>query len=156
MHVTEECMKKYIICELDDAGYSYATYKCVDSEEEIRPAIKDYLYGVYKYAGDFNIMSADGYQECIVDFSEDKFEVFQIFEYDPNDGDWMCIYHHAYDGVGFEIISQNKTLEEAMKSMENQIDGCDDKESIERYGTQVIYDTGTEWCVWDIINLVEE
>ena len=43
------------------------------------------------------------------------FYVHTIHEIEIKDGDYLCIYHHAYDGVGF-YVEKIGTLEECKKS----------------------------------------
>ena len=49
-------------------------------------------------------------------FGDGEFYVYTIHEIEIEDGDYLCIYHHAYDGVGF-YVEKIGTLEECKNHM---------------------------------------
>lgn len=44
-------------------------------------------------------------------YGDGEFYVNTIHEIEIKDGDYLCIYHHAYEGVGF-YVEKIGTLEE--------------------------------------------
>ena len=49
-------------------------------------------------------------------YGDGEFYVNTIHEIEIKDGDYLCIYHHAYEGVGF-YVEKIGTLEECKNHM---------------------------------------
>ena len=95
-------MKIYLLCTLDSEHYrepyfyffktAFAAHKWVVDGSDDQIMRIDYSYG-------------DG-----------EFYVNTIHEIEIKDGDYLCIYHHAYEGVGF-YVEKIGTLEECKNHM---------------------------------------
>ena len=96
--------------------------------------------------------------------SEDMWMVGQVFEI--SDKPFALVYHHAFDGVDFELLGQYETWDEAKeardKEIHNMIDDWQDpfnkvpdydKSELWRKDNQISWDDGQEWHVWSIIDV---
>lgn len=90
--------------------------------------------------------------------NENTFFVNQIVEIDVNENDYLCIWHHAYNGVDL-TVRRIGTEKECFDFMNN-----DSKETLDEDKTfdvdyanknQIVIDTNEEWEIWDIIQYKE-
>ena len=87
---------------------------------------------------------------------ENCFHVMEVLPYEPK-GEYACIWYHAYEGVGFEVLfvgTYDKCAEYAKSSAKKVCADFKDGEYTEYYD-QVVVDTGMEWQIWDIVKLPE-
>lgn len=83
-----------------------------------------------------------------------------------NKGAYALVYHHAYDGVDFELLGQFNSYNDAVnmrsylvrEMVESNVDPYNkmpDYEDSELYNRDeyVIWDDGQEWNVWTIIKV---
>lgn len=85
------------------------------------------------------------------------FYVHTIHEIEIKDGDYICIYHHAYNGVGF-YVEKIGTLEECKNQMldstakianDYDIDITDDVFEVNSFDSCI--DDGCQWHMHNII-----
>ena len=97
-----------------------------------------------------------GSKKLRLDLSGDKdyFITEEIFEI-PDDTKYVIVSWNAYEGVGFNL-KPVESLDKAKKIMKNSVDAYCDKyeyDVVDEYDTQVIIDTGTEWRIWQVIEI---
>ena len=155
-------MKRYLVCSLNDENYTQADYdfcntfegakyKCIENVAEYYEISNEEVMSRMKF--EYNEESNNhfyNYQD------EDSFFVNQIIEIDINKEDYLCVWHHAYDGVDFNVIKigSDKECSDFMYK--------DSDTTFKEYGAeisignaQVVIDTGEEWEVWDVIKVEE-
>lgn len=153
---------KFVRCDLDDENYTEAKYEFFDTLEEGKESCFKEL--------PFDPMLGNGeleYKEvCTLDekpnffrldqSQENCFHVMEVLPYEPK-GEYACIWYHAYEGVGFEVLfvgTYDKCAEYAKSSAKKVCADFKDGEYTEYYD-QVVVDTGMEWQIWDIVKLPE-
>lgn len=92
------------------------------------------------------------------DDDNEHFIVFEVFEIEISDGDCLCVFHHAYNGVNF-YVEKIGTLEECQNQMldstakianDYDIDITDiDAFDVNEYDSCI--DTEDEWKMYNII-----
>lgn len=142
-------MRKYLVCGLDDENYSDATYRlCETTDEAVEVAkanVKDCL--VLDYEPEVTIENDHG--KLRVEYKDDTcFYVNVIIEIDVNDGDFIGILHHAYDGVDF-FVKVVGSREECLAKLKEECKALADV-SYQEYTDQIIADDGINWWVVDI------
>lgn len=118
-------MKIYLLCTLDSEHYrepyfyffeaAFAAHKWViDNLVSITEESREEVISELEYK---NIDGSDD-QIMRIDYSygDGEFYVNTIHEIEIKDGDYLCIYHHAYEGVGF-YVEKIGTLEECKNHM---------------------------------------
>lgn len=141
----------YLLCELDDEHYTEPVFTVFQHKRAaFANAIKSCLINVDE---DFEI-EVEGAKRVSVKSGDSNFYVTEIKEFDPTKGDYVLVWHHAYDGVGFDIAYVG-SYEECRNKMAELI--CDTQEQVEcklEWETviQACIDTGNEWEIWTIIN----
>lgn len=118
-------MKIYLLCTLDSEHYrepyfyffktAFAAHKWViDNLVSITEESREEVISELEYK---NVDGSDD-QIMRIDYSygDGEFYVNTIHEIEIKDGDYLCIYHHAYDGVGF-YVEKIGTLEECKNHM---------------------------------------
>lgn len=118
-------MKIYLLCTLDSEHYrepyfyffktAFAAHKWViDNLVSITEESREEVISELEYK------NVDGSDDQIMridySFGDGEFYVYTIHEIEIEDGDYLCIYHHAYDGVGF-YVEKIGTLEECRNQM---------------------------------------
>ncbi len=118
-------MKVYLVCTLDDEHYrepyfyffktAFAAHKWViDNLVSITEESREEVISELEYK------NVDGSDDQIMridySFGDGEFYIHTIHEIEIEDGDYLCIYHHAYDGVGF-YVEKIGTLEECRNQM---------------------------------------
>ena len=140
-------MKKFLLCTLNDENYTEPDFEFFDTKEEAENRCME----IGKEFGSCNVEVTN--QPLRYDFTcGEHFIVNCIFEL-PEVGEFLCIWHHAYNGVDFSL-EKSGTLEECQRKM------LEGKEHILRtlYSTlefeeadRCCVDTGTEWELWHVI-----
>ena len=118
-------MKIYLLCTLDSEHYrepyfyffeaAFAAHKWViDNLASITEESREEVISELEYK---NVDGSDD-QIMRIDYSygDGEFYVNTIHEIEIKDGDYLCIYHHAYEGVGF-YVEKIGTLEECKNHM---------------------------------------
>ena len=143
--------KLYLLCELDDEDYAYASYSFYKTYEEAKQAAIEDCKD-WDERCDIEI-EHEGFR--IVTGCEDSFYVTEIKQIYPECGTHLLIWHHGYEGVDFEVRYQG-TYEECTREMKKEI-----KELVDNYELadedicDNVIDTGNEWEVFDIVKIEE-
>lgn len=118
-------MKVYLVCVLDDEHYRDPDFYFFKTAFEAHKWIIDSLVSITEgsmeeVTSNLDYRNVDGSDDQImrIDYSygDGEFYVNTIHEIEIKDGDYLCIYHHAYDGVGF-YVEKIGTLEECKNHM---------------------------------------
>ena len=144
-------MKVYLLCSLNDKDY-------MDPEFEFFKYFED----AHRYIIPLgNCITRVEYTFYDYDDNE-HFIVFEVFEIEISDGDCLCMFHHAYNGVNFHI-EKIGTLEECQNQMldatakianDYDIDITDvDLFDVNEYDSCI--DTGDEWKMHNVIQFNE-
>ena len=168
---------RYVLCELNDEnytspsfsfhkGYDSAQYKAIESINESFKIDEGFNLRIettepqYEYDKGRKVIRIDGnYESYEMGISEPtpRFYVTEFFEIDITKGDYLLIYHHAYDGVDFHIEYQGtykECLEERrkqVKQMFDEYDLSDGDNSDFNSETDNCIDDGNEWHYWSIV-----
>lgn len=139
----------YLLCELNDEHYAYASYSFYKTYEKAKQgainACKD-----WKENCDIKIEN-EGFR--ITGNYEDSFKVTQVKQIYSDCGTYLLMWHHGYEGVDFEIRYQG-TYEECEIEMKMEIQKLiDDLELIDDDICGNVIDTGNEWEVFDIVEI---
>lgn len=160
-------MKRYLVCSLNDENYTQADYdfcntledakeKCIENVAEYYEISNEEAISRMEFSYDEGNNSYYYSYKDNDDDDEDTFFVNQIIEIDINKEDYLCVWHHAYDGVDFNVIKigSDKECSDFMYK--------DSDTTFKEYGAeisignaQVVIDTGEEWEVWDVIKVEE-
>lgn len=155
-------MKRYLLCELNDENYTEPMFTVFDSHKDaLKAAIKRCAGIGYHYDSDFELECKDNRNRISITFTEnpygngDNFYVTEIKEFDSNDGGYILVWHHAYNGVGFDIecvgsyeeckLEMKKCIQKRKKQIECDLEWEDELQSC--------VDTGDEWEIWSIVKL---
>lgn len=118
-------MKVYLVCVLDDEHYRDPDFYFFKTAFEAHKWIIDSLISITEgsmeeVTSNLDYRNVDGSDDQImrIDYSygDGEFYVNTIHEIEIKDGDYLCIYHHAYEGVGF-YVEKIGTLEECKNHM---------------------------------------
>lgn len=156
----------YLVCQLDDERYSDVEYYLFRSLEKAKAFCKDHsrylMYDDVEMEEEL-VKNRYGEEHLRINVQCDReFEIHEIIPLSFKDIDALCIWHHAYDGIDFQI-RRSGTYQQCMefakaKSFDEYLDvfGKDktyyeEKKRHYDYKHQFIIDTGTEWEVWDVI-----
>lgn len=155
-------MKKYLLCELNDENYTEPTFTIFDSHESaFKQAVERCVGVAYYYKSDFKLECNDNQNRVSIVYNEnpygedDKFYVTEIKECDVTTDDYVLVWHHAYNGVEFNIEFVGTYEEcrlkmiEAVHKREMEIDCKLDFQD----NWQSCIDTGDEWEIWTIVKL---
>ena len=149
-------MKKFLLCTLNDENYTEPDFEFFDTQEEAEKRCievgKEFCEeGSYEMTVTYQPLSCDSPLRYDFKYGE-HFVVNFIFEL-PEVGEFLCIWHHAYDGVDFSV-EKSGTLEECQKKMKEEkscvlqtLYSTLDFEEADR----CCIDTGEEWEVWHVI-----
>ena len=152
-------MKRYLLCTLDDENYAEPKFYAHESREKaFKNAVEDCINAAD--GGDFQMEVENNQNRISVNFDYDNFFVTEIKELDLDDGNYAIIWHHAYEGVGFEVLFQGtyricveKRKELIKKAFEeNDYSGGDNTDFDMENDTCI--DTGIEWEMYSIVNLL--
>lgn len=118
-------MKVYLVCVLDDEHYRDPDFYFFKTAFEAHKWVIDSLINetegsMEEVTSNLDYRNVDGSDDQImrIDYSygDGEFYVNTIHEIEIKDGDYLCIYHHAYEGVGF-YVEKIGTLEECKNHM---------------------------------------
>lgn len=118
-------MKVYLVCVLDDEHYRNPDFYFFKTAFEAHKWVIDSLINetegsMEEVTSNLDYRNVDGSDDQImrIDYSygDGEFYVNTIHEIEIKDGDYLCIYHHAYEGVGF-YVEKIGTLEECKNHM---------------------------------------
>lgn len=118
-------MKIYLVCTLDSEHYREPYFYFFETAFEAHKWVIDSLINeteesLEEVASNLDYKNVDGSDDQIMridySFGDGEFYVYTINEIEIEDGDHLCIYHHAYDGVGF-YVEKIGTLEECRNQM---------------------------------------
>lgn len=118
-------MKIYLVCTLDSEHYREPYFYFFETAFEAHKWVIDSLINeteesLEEVTSNLDYKNVDGSDDQImrIDYSygDGEFYVNTIHEIEIKDGDYLCIYHHAYEGVGF-YVEKIGTLEECKNHM---------------------------------------
>lgn len=118
-------MKVYLVCTLDDEHYREPYFYFFKTAFEAHKWVIDSLINeteesLEEVTSNLDYKNVDGSDDQIMridySFGDGEFYVYTIHKIEIEDGDYLCIYHHAYDGVGF-YVEKIGTLEECKNHM---------------------------------------
>lgn len=118
-------MKIYLLCTLDSEHYREPYFYFFEAAFAAHKWVIDNLVSITEESreeviSELEYKNVDGSDDQImrIDYSygDGEFYVNTIHEIEIEDGDYLCIYHHAYDGVGF-YVEKIGTLEECKNHM---------------------------------------
>lgn len=144
-------MKLYLLSELNSKDYAYASHSVLKSYQEANEAAVSAC--VNKFEGNCDVeIEKQGFR--ITSQQDLDFYVTEIKPFVLEKGEYLLVWHHAYDGVDFEICFQG-SREECEKRREEEIKKlCEELDlSFEDDVIDNVVDTGTEWEVWDIVDI---
>ena len=156
-------MRKYLVCSLNDENYTQADYDFCNTFEEVKEKCIENVSEYYEISKEEATSRMEfRYDEELNNHfynyqDEDSFFVNQIIEIDVNEEDYLCVYHHAYNGVDFDVVKagSDKECSDVMTvEAEEVFFECINGE-ISYSDVQVVVDTQEEWEVWDIIKVQE-
>lgn len=152
--------KKYLLCELDDEDYAYPSFTQFDDFEEAFDAA---LIGCGHFRKDYIQIDIEKNRKRISAHTEDDdhFYVMEIKEIDVSEGDYILVWHHAYNGVGFSILgvgTKDECLQRRREEIRKIFSECDlsdgDNDDFDMDNDNIV-DTGEEWEVFSIIKIGE-
>ena len=120
-----EKMKIYLLCTLDSEHYREPYFYFFETAFEAHKWVIDSLINeteesLEEVTSNLDYRNVDGSDDQImrIDYSygDGEFYVNTIHEIEIKDGDYLCIYHHDYNGVGF-YVEKIGTLEECKNHM---------------------------------------
>ena len=156
----------YLLCCLDDENYTSAQYFTFSSMTEAKEFC--YQFAKENYPDEdlqfeeSSFYHKNGHKAVRIDYIYgNSFEVNYIFPiHMKNNETSFCIWHHAYDGVRFEIRKSGsyeechrfaKDVSQRTYEMLSEI--APDKVNRHEEDDQWILDDGLEWEVWDVITI---
>ena len=146
---------KYIVCTLDDENYTSPTFTICDTEDSAlyvcRQNIAEYFENVTSATIEYSKGETIRYE---IENSK-NFLVNEILSFDETNGEYLLIRHHAYNGVGFNLVAVG-TLDTCRDEMEYQIQEIleDSHASLEwENAEQCCIDIETEWIVLTIFKI---
>lgn len=158
----------YLLCCLDDEDYDSAQYFTFSSMKEAKEFCYQFAKQHYsdedlKFEED-RFYHKNGHEAARIDYIYGNcFEVNYIFPIHMKENETsFCIWHHAYDGVRFEIRKSgsyeeccrfakndfHKTYEKLSEVSPDQVKRYEDEEK-----NQWMLDDGLEWEIWDIVTV---
>lgn len=152
----------FLLCELDDENY---TSPCFSQFNSFKKAFYKALVSCGNFKDDnMRIDVADNRNRISANTDDGHFFVTEIKEFDENKGDYILVWHHAYNGVGFGILNvgtEEECIQKRIEELKKIFDGYDlsngDNEDFDMENDNVV-DTGVEWEVFSIVKIenVEE
>lgn len=144
---------KYLLCELDDENYTEPRFIVFESKKlAINKAIEICLDAASN--NDLTLEIKDNQERISVNFG-DCFCVTEIKKFDAGEWKYALVWHHAYNGVGFELefvgtYEECKLkMKQSIRKRQSQIE-CDLEWEND---FQACVDTGLEWEIWSIIKI---
>lgn len=142
-------MRKWLVCGLNDEHYSDATYSLHDTIDNAIEAAKANVADCLGLDYDPEVSMERDHEKLHVEYAGDTcFYVNVIIEISVNDGDFIGILHHAYDGIDF-FVKVTGSREECLAKLKEECKALADV-SYREYTDQIIADDGINWWVGDI------
>lgn len=151
----------FLLCELDDENY---TSPCFSQFNSFKKAFDEALVSCGNFKDDNMRIEVTDNRNRISANTDNNFFVTEIKEFDENKGDYILVWHHAYNGVGFGILcvgTEEECIQRRREEVKKIFDEYDlskgDNEDFDMKNDGVI-DTGEEWEVFSIVKIenVEE
>lgn len=143
---------KYLLCEIDDEHYSSPCFTVYETKEK---AIESAIRACRDYLGECELEMADDKSriETKTD-SNEYFYVTEIKEFE-NKGNYILVYHHAYQGVDFNIkfIGDYHGCKEKMDMLVKESLDIENATLEWNEGFQACVDVGFEWNVFSIVEV---
>lgn len=155
---------KYLLCGLDDKNYTQPYFSFFTSHydaytEATTRARNELFYS----CNDGRIVISNRHTRIVTsilnhDWDVESFTVTEILEFDETNGDYLLVWHHAYDGVGFEIMFQGTKEEcdakrrEGIKNLFKDPDIVEYNEDFDMDCDNVV-DTVNEWQIFSIVKI---
>lgn len=151
--------KRYLLCKLNDEDYAYPTFSQFENfDQAFEVAL---LSCGYFINGDMHIDIEENRKRISAHTENNRFIVTEIKEIDASTGDCVLVWHHAYNGVGFNILCIG-TYEECEKKRKEEIQKIFSEYDLSKADnedfdieTDNVVDTGEEWEVFSIIKIGE-
>lgn len=155
----EESTTKYLLCTLNDEEYTSPYFSIYDHHEQ---AYEEALLRCgFAWNSDMNITVEED-QMRISSHAGNSFFVTEIKGFDASAGEYMLVWHHAYNGVGFNILCVG-TYEECEKKRKDEIKKIFSEYDLskadnEGFDIEIdnVVDTGEEWEVFSIIKIEDK
>ena len=153
-------MKRYLLCALDDQNYTEPYFFTHDSYKQALDEALETAISLLKEWGNGSIVISDDKKRIdVTNGNEERFWVAEIKELDT-DEECAVVWHHAYEGVGFEVLFQGRYSEcvekrrELIKKAfeENGYSGGDNTD-FDMENDDCI-DTGIEYEMYSIVSLL--
>lgn len=148
---------KYLLCMLDDENYTDPTFQIYDTKEQALKSAFGCLSNLFKKEGSKIEVSHREEKTRITWNCRGRFLVIELIPYEE-EGDYLLLWHHAYDGVEFEILSQATTYQECVEERIRQIKKLFEEEDLSNgdnedfdINTDTCIDTGSEWEIFSIV-----
>lgn len=120
-------MRAYLVCILDSDNYREPTFLFFKNISDAHEHIKNLILSEMKNSKLWStkteinyVDNSDGSDDQILridySFGDGVFYVHTVHEIEVEDQDYICVYHHAYNGVGF-YIEKIGSLEECQQQM---------------------------------------
>lgn len=150
----------FLLCELDDENY---TSPCFSQFNSFKKAFYKALVSCGNFKDDnMRIDVADNRNRISANTDDGHFFVTEIKEFDENKGDYILVWHHAYNGFGIlNVGTEEECIQKRIEELKKIFDGYDlsngDNEDFDMENDNVV-DTGEEWEVFSIVKIenVEE
>lgn len=151
-------MTKFLVCGLNDENYTQANYKFCNTFDEAKQECVNLIMGEYNFKTqkeaikNMNLEKLEG-KVYKYNYSDgDNFCVNFIIGVEVNEGDYLLVWHHAYNGVDFHVEKIGTEME-CINSKAISSNAVYNKNGvdIDIYNLQTVVDTGEEWEIWDII-----
>ena len=149
----------FLICELNDEDYTEPVFRVCETKEKAFEESMKRLDDLAKKEGSELKVSYHGNRTRIDWQLKDWFVVVENLPFNELFGDYLLVWHHAYNGVDFSILGQG-TYEECVKKRiaiikrmfaENDFSSGDNEDF--DFETDTCIDTGEEWEMFDIVNV---
>lgn len=150
----------FLLCDLDDENYSCPGFAFYRTPEEAEQAA---IAACKSWEEDCTLdnenTSADNVIR-IVGEEADSFYVTEVKRIDPKYGEYLLLWHHGYYGVAFSVLHQG-TLDECQKVRKEKEDQLIfdlelKKNAYKQDKFRGVFDTGTEWEVFSIVQIPEQ
>ena len=151
----------FLICELNDENYTEPVFQVCETKEIAFEESMKRLANLSKREGSKIETSHHGDRTRINWSLKDRFYVIEILPFRESAGDYLLVWHHAYNGVDFKILKHG-TYEECVKRRiqiikriytEEDLASGDNEDFDAEKDTCI--DTGEEWEMFDIVNVKE-
>ena len=162
-------MRAYLVCILDSDNYREPTFLFFKNISDAHEHIKNLIISEMKNSKLWStkteinyVDNSDGSDDQILridySFGDGVFYVHTVHEIEVEDQDYICVYHHAYNGVGF-YIEKIGSLEECQQQMKTSAInsatdfGVDMKNDgfFEVNNRDSCVDVGEKWHMCDIV-----